>query len=392
MNNKAVVIMRLALQALFSAHDVNTEEGWKRRERIERNLRNNERSRRFLKKLNDVVFDPCLRAPEIFAEESFPDVNIVAEYLDCQSESEEVCEEYERVCFENPEILAEVGCCYDVLKNRLGRPINSLKNCRRRLYYVAWEEDARTKLEQALEDVENGQSITIESSTSKKVPVQKIEQKLAKTESGKSADTYESDVQRIMRTERSLGRRAARLAGRTILAASLLFGAFYGVSQWAGESGSESFDIAGNQEQRDETLGETGELAATTGSTEIANGGFPAADQNDDDLLVASDFITDETGSYAEDNLNNYDDVLYMANQYEVVEVGRASAKRISNDRYVQEEQAPSEDGGGLYANSGVARPPRARRGGLGAPDMERSKAIVIPDQNNDVFSKTMRF
>ena len=125
--------MRLALQALFGARDDSTEESRKRCERIKRELRGNQRSKLFMKKLDEAVSDPDLKAPEIFADESFPDANIVAEYLDCQSESDEIREEYERVCLESPEILAEVGSCYDVLTNRLGRPIDAPKNCRRRL-------------------------------------------------------------------------------------------------------------------------------------------------------------------------------------------------------------------------------------------------------------------
>ncbi|MGN0930986.1 MAG: hypothetical protein ACI4NP_04660 [Thermoguttaceae bacterium] len=85
---------------------------------------------------------PLQKAPEVFADESFPDANIVAEYLDCQLESTEVSDEYEDVCYDSPEMLAEAADCYDLLNNCLCKPMNAPKNCRRRLYYVAWEEAA----------------------------------------------------------------------------------------------------------------------------------------------------------------------------------------------------------------------------------------------------------
>lgn len=134
--------MRLALQAIFCKNQGTSVEDDKRRERIENDLRRSPRSVDFFRKLRLVMGRPLQKAPEVFADESFPDANIVAEYLDCQLDSTEVSDEYEDVCYDSPEMLTEVADCYDLLNNRLCKPMNAPKNCRRRLYYVAWEEAA----------------------------------------------------------------------------------------------------------------------------------------------------------------------------------------------------------------------------------------------------------
>ena len=133
--------MRLALQALFG-HDKDLTGG--ERTRIENELRKNARSVEFFRKIRQTTSTPLRKAPEVFADESFPDPNIVAEYLDCQLDSSEISEEYERVCDESPEILAEVADCYDILNNRLPQPPVVPQNCRQQLYYVAWEEEPPT--------------------------------------------------------------------------------------------------------------------------------------------------------------------------------------------------------------------------------------------------------
>lgn len=132
--------MRLALQTLFcnqSSSGVDSNE----RARFETDARKSQVSSKFLNKIRQVISSPLTSAPEVFADESFPDANIVAEYIDCQLDSSEIANEYERVCSENPVILAEVADCYDVLNNYLPRPTTAPKNCRRRLYYIAWEEE-----------------------------------------------------------------------------------------------------------------------------------------------------------------------------------------------------------------------------------------------------------
>ncbi|MDO5308674.1 MAG: hypothetical protein Q4G03_04175 [Planctomycetia bacterium] len=131
--------MRVALQAIYPDRNDVSQESLARRSRVERELQNDARSMGFYRKLQMILDHPPCRAPEVFADESFPDANIVAEYLDYQSQSEEVELEFERVCLESSEILAEVANCYDILTNCLNQPIEAPRNCRRRLYYLAWE-------------------------------------------------------------------------------------------------------------------------------------------------------------------------------------------------------------------------------------------------------------
>lgn len=133
--------MRTALQAAFGFGGTALgDETREKREKIERELRRDERSVRFFQRLRAATSRIDLNAPEVFAEESFPDANIVAEYLDCNDISPEIAAEYEKVCWESPEILAEIGCCFDFLTNALADASEPPVNCRRRLYYIAWEE------------------------------------------------------------------------------------------------------------------------------------------------------------------------------------------------------------------------------------------------------------
>ncbi len=135
--------MRTALQAAFGFGGASSsDETRAKREKIERELRRDERSVRFFQRLRVATSRIDLRAPDVFAEESFPDANIVAEYLDRADISPEIVAEYEKVCWESPEILAEVGCCFDFLTNALADASEPPVNCRRRLYYIAWEEAA----------------------------------------------------------------------------------------------------------------------------------------------------------------------------------------------------------------------------------------------------------
>ncbi len=132
--------MRLALHALFCNDRDFSDDGVRKRAQIEKDLRNNERSAEFFRKLRLAASDPNLKAPEIFSPEVYPDPNVVAEYLDCQLESSAVATDYENACLNSPEMLAEVGDCYDVLTNKLPQQIDPPKNCRRRLYALAYQD------------------------------------------------------------------------------------------------------------------------------------------------------------------------------------------------------------------------------------------------------------
>lgn len=203
-----VVVMRLALRVLFGAINNQINEGYTHSEQIERQIKNNDRSGVFLRKLREVVGNPKLKAPEIFADESFPDANIVAEYLDGQSKSKGVFIEYERACIESPEMLAEVGCCYDILMNRLVEPIIAPKNCKRKLYYISWEEMRSSDFNGAIIetrpcDLNNEKhAVNQEEKQSCFSTSRNVENVCTHTTREKIC--YESDFQKVMRTSKNL--------------------------------------------------------------------------------------------------------------------------------------------------------------------------------------------
>ena len=387
--------MRLALQALFGSRDDSTEESRKRCERIKRELRGNQRSKLFLKKLDEVVSDPNLKAPEIFAKESFPDANIVAEYLDCQSESEDIREEYERVCLESPEILAEVGCCYDVLTNRLGRPLDAPKNCRHRLYYVAWEDDADSEGDP---DPDSSEHAQVESVDDARPTEASVATTLNECETFASD---ESEVQKLMRSERRLGRRAARFLRKGVFVAATILGVVCAVSYWSGDKGSETIKFAEGQGKTDWQSG-IGELSGENETTiDVESDVLSASEENLDDVLMSSDFITGDSDFITEDT-DPYLDVgadvpqdygtAYTAILPEEAETRASSTSRSTEGAEAVERSMSSDVEYGLYSNSGVSRTSSLRRVGLGSPDLELSEGIVIPSQNNDVFANSTRF
>ncbi|MBQ9812935.1 MAG: hypothetical protein IJM54_06440 [Thermoguttaceae bacterium] len=387
--------MRLALQALFGARDDSTEESRKRCERIKRELRGSQRSKLFMKKLDEAVSDPDLKAPEIFADESFPDANIVAEYLDCQSESDEIREEYERVCLESPEILAEVGSCYDVLTNRLGRPIDAPKNCRRRLYYVAWEEGSNSGAEPVSDSSEAEHVELVDETIPLCANVAKTERK-----EFESSLPGESDVQRAMRSERSFGRLAVRFLIKGVLVAATIFGIVCGVFYWSSDKGSETFEIAGSRENADR-LNNFGDSTDTTETTNVVAAALSVSGEDLNEDLMPSDFITEDSNFVTEEANSSLASGTGVPEEYGAAYTanlpGDVETREIpTNQRVVKSEvdgrSLPSDGGYGLYSNSGVSRTSRLRRVGLGAPDLELSEGIVIPAQNNDVFARTTRF
>ncbi len=367
--------MRLALQALFGACDDDTEEGRKRSERIERDLRGNGRSRLYLKKLNEAISDPGLKAPEIFAKESFPDANVVAEYLDCQSESDEVLKEYERVCLESPEILAEIGCCYDVLTNRLGRPTNAPKNCKRRLYHVAWEESVDEKYESLPDCAEDKQGDL--SGVERRVDVNVVAEN-----PDYSTSPRESDVQEGSRSARKPTRRTVRLLGRFVFAAVLFFGIVRGVSYLLNVRGSQTVELTDIRERTNQT------------ATGVEDKSFVAQETlRETESKVFSDFITEDSDSYSDAYIlgEKYDDSVYADGASEKDSFSAPSTKRRSDGFEAQPTSALDESEYALYASSAVSRTRRAKRG-LAAPDMKLNEGIVIPERNNDVFAKATRF
>ncbi len=215
--------MRLALQALFSSARDLSEDGVRQRAKIENELRNNPRSAEFYRKLELSVSDPRLKAPEIFGAESFPDSNIVAEYLDASLESLDLCDEYEKLCLERPEALAEAGDCYDILNNRLCHAAKAPKNCRRRLYHIAWEEEGSDSIpidlasEDSHEDRENDNHFEDASLEGLESP---SEEKAVKSVSNKSS----SKKKRGRRSVAELGKKTASFGAKSLLALLVTIG------------------------------------------------------------------------------------------------------------------------------------------------------------------------
>ena len=385
--------MRLALQALFGSHDNQTEEGRKRFERIERELRNNERSSNFLRRLNRVVADPRLKAPEIFADESFPDANIVAEYLDCQSESEEICAEYERVCIEEPEILAEVGCCYDMLMNRFDKQLDTPKIYKRRLYYIIWEEETapESSLDEAI-DVEAS-----EPNSRKERKNKKNKQTAAPSRSSSKTipSPPESEVQKAMRSEQSLGRWCYRFMRNTAVAAGLFVAVCWGYTRLNDDSSSETFVVPSVQKGIAHT-----EQAPIENPPEDASDSDGTVKEIVNDLNPTSSYV--ESGEFSGFLSDSFPQDLPNKNLMARIPTGEiaptgglgdntvepaSETEPFSQNDFYRSQQPDESD---LHAEGQENSPSRVE---LNAPDFnERREGIVIPVRNNDVFSNPARF
>ncbi|MDO5581179.1 MAG: hypothetical protein Q4G69_08585 [Planctomycetia bacterium] len=92
---------------------------------------------RLLQRLHDLNKIKTMAAPEIFAEESFPDANIVAEYLENRLDDSDLAAEYEKICSESDMLLAELTSSF-LLHKKLGKiSVSVPRHCRHRLYYLA---------------------------------------------------------------------------------------------------------------------------------------------------------------------------------------------------------------------------------------------------------------
>lgn len=92
---------------------------------------------RLLQRLFDLNQIKTMSAPEIFAEESFPDANIVAEYLENTLDDIDLVAEYEKVCTQSDMLLAELSSCFHLYENRKNISVSVPRHCRHRLYYLA---------------------------------------------------------------------------------------------------------------------------------------------------------------------------------------------------------------------------------------------------------------
>ncbi len=421
--------MRLALQATFDDLDGTTDESRRRRARCERELEQNRRSGAFYRKLRSVVDDPNVKAPEVFARESFPDPNVVAEYLDYRSESEEVAAEYERVCWDSPEALAEVGDCYDILVNDLPKPIVAPKNCRRRLYYVAWEDAAQPNgNEAAARDLKQDAPMTDESPLdasnadfeNEKTPkssVKKEEKRKSKKaiKSATEPPKYESDVQRTMRKERSVKR---RLRGYAVNAVTLLCVLSFGV--WAlnkarNERRSETFQLA--TEQTNETNLQENTVPNVADST-IAKPTVARSNYFDEQGRSGADFERNEFPRVAD---------LRGENDAELDADARSESTPIWNERtealgesnndflaITHVDETPTDASiPGVSVTSGFAdydsnlgsssdvsettdpqlsKRKQERAGLHRGLNGTRGRSVEIPPQNNDVFAPSQRY
>ncbi len=366
--------MRLALRALFAAPDAN-EEGAARRALLERRLRENERSAEFFRRLRAAVADVSLKAPEVFAEESFPDANVVAEYLDGQA-SPELARAYEDACWDSPEILAEIGRCYDVLNGDFRPECIVSKNCRRRLYYLAWEDavvDASPGAEVAPSancSNENQDETTISvASVEKKEKKRKknaaVDESGRKEKTRKKTTKAERTVRSTLAAERSWGRRVRRFGARIAIAAGLLGVGYCGWQTLDDSERSETFPI------QTPPVEETTKLADATIE--------PSAESRPLRPTTISSATVDELPTISTD------EYALLTRNGAPSEAAFEEPTKLASLPLANENASANEG----KANLSTAN---ALRVGLGGDPLERRPTIEIPARNNDVFSKTRVF
>ena len=351
--------MRLALQALFSATEAD-EDGAARRAWLERRLRSSERSAGFARRLRGAVDDASLQAPEIFAEASYPDANVVAEYLDGQTSSE-ITRAYEDACWESPEMLAEAGRCYDILNNDALNCVVVPKNCRRRLYHIAWEENyvnvVAPQGENAAALTDRDTSETSERENAENVVAARSKSKKKRKKTEKSATSVES----TLAAERSWWRRAKRLTWRTSLALGLAAALFYGWQTLSVDRRSETLDLETPKAEALAISIETSENNAEEAPlrpTTIASLGV-------DELPAPS--LTESLDVVESDVFVGYDEL-----------DEKAEPPKLAALTEGREEQTPNAE---------------RSRVGLGSEEpWDRRPSIEIPAQNNDVFTKAKRY
>ena len=355
--------MRLALQALF-CHDQNLSSG--ERARIENELRNNSRSVEFFRKIRQTTSAPLRKAPEVFADESFPDPNIVAEYLDCQLESQEISEEYERVCAESPEILAEVADCCDILNNRLPQPTTAPQECRRQLYYVAWEEEppyvsTRESEKAPVVEVKNARRSTRTSSEEPVIDV-KIDP-VGQSKERVDKRGYDARRNEVQVKIKSKGSRLGKLASgiKSVLILLIVVGGINGYAKWRNLEKSQTFDSSMGVVQN----GTAQDTFSDQSDEETSSSGFITTSEEDPSFFDADDAFVDSGNEFDLDG-SSEPPMLTMTPEEPVPTVP-------------QNVDSPSiGDGNG--------------RRGLGTSRDGRRERIEIPDVNNDVFSRTTRY
>lgn len=104
---------------------------------VDEALRNNEDLNEIVARFDQVYHRTDLSAPEVFAEESFPDINIVAEYLNYCLDDPVLLREYERIAWADPALLSElldVSLLEEQWQHSPVFPTDEV--CHRRLYQI----------------------------------------------------------------------------------------------------------------------------------------------------------------------------------------------------------------------------------------------------------------
>lgn len=380
--------MRLALQALFTTTGANEEDA-ARRALLERKLRTNERSAGFFRRLRAAADDPTLGAPEIFAEESFPDANVVAEYLDGQAEAE-LARAYEDASWDSPEMLAEVGCCYDILNNDALNSVVAPKNCRRRLYYIAWEENAvnvspeekapipvlamsfaPSEASVAQDDAETIDAFAPTTSQNAQ-DAKDVTAKPTKAKRKKERKKGES-VRSTLEAERSLGRRFKRLSARLTMALGLLAIGYCGW-QTLEEKPSETLQL----EKSPPKIETANNWSAPVETAEAPLRPTTISSSNVDEIPAIS--FDAESQMAASEASEGAASVLLDETESPKLAALPNLTSSLASDEALNEPNWESE------APEDVER----RRVGLGSAEPWESRpTIEIPAQNNDVFGKS---
>lgn len=190
----------LSLQTLLSFSDqLNDAE---HQEMIAKRIAVDQYASQLLVRLDFVKKAPRLEAPDVFDPEVQPNVNLVAEYLDHQLQNPEMIHHYEKSCFESDQLLAEIGCCYEILNHRLSIPINPPKNCRHRLYYIPMQDATTEQITEQMQDITTEQNESSPDLTQNNSLANSL-QSPESTKSPKSTKEKETDFQDLKKESRS---------------------------------------------------------------------------------------------------------------------------------------------------------------------------------------------